>query len=392
MMALKSYGDAVVVTDAISLSHPFIKFTYVPSPPQLTIRSILENIKRISEQFNITIVHPMSLEERSAKMAHREQIKLARRLLLTFLVAVPTFIVGIVGMSLVPSSNHFRMYLEEPMWAGDVSRAIWALFFLATPVYFFAADLFHVKAIKEVLSLWKGEVSWKRRLFRFGSMNLLMSLGTTIAYFASIVLLALSAQTSPGTTGFTSTYFDSVVFLTLFLLLGRFIDAYSKAQTASAVSLLGNLRPDSVHLVDPLDDSTMETVPFDMVEVGDYVKVLPGERCSVDAIVIQGTSLLDESTLTGESRPVVRSVGDQIFAGTVNCGSSAIIGRISAIEEGSLLSSIVSIVREGQLHRAPIERVAEKITGVFVPIVTLIAVLTWIIWLALGELGVLPQS
>ncbi|ANB11018.1 Cu(2+)-transporting P-type ATPase CCC2 [Sugiyamaella lignohabitans] len=304
-------------------------------------------------------------------------------------------------MDLVPKGSKLRTYFEQPIWAGGVSRSTWALLFLSTPVYFFAADLFHTKALKEIWSLWRGGASWKRRLFRFGSMNLLMSLGITIAYFASIALLILSATSQPKEVmGYTSTYFDSVVFLAFFLLMGRCIDAYSKAQTASAVSMLGNLRPDTVNVIEPEQGQTVlsdylhnesKAVSIDMVEVGDYVKVLPGERCSVDGIIVDGQSTFDESTLTGESRPVKHGVGEEIFAGTINTGTGAVVARIKAIEEGSLLNSIVSIVREGQLHRAPIERVAEKITGIFVPVVTLIAVLTWVIWLALGLSGSLPQ-
>lgn len=396
---LREYGDAVVVDDPIALDNPFIRFTYVPHPPTITIRMILDKIKKVSPQFEVALVHPMSLEERSALLTRREQCRLLIRLVFTFIVAIPTFIIGIIGLSLAPSTTHIRMYLEESMWVGSVSRATWALFFLSTPVFFFAADTFHVKSYHEIKILWRSGVPWNRRLFKFGSMNLLISLGTSIAYFASIVLLILSARVAPGNKGYTSTYFDSVVFLTLFLLLGRFLDIYSKASTASAITLLMSLKEDTVHLIEDIQvvpDSLQSIygesrpVALDMVEVGDFVRVLPGQACSADGIIVQGRSEFNESALTGESTPVGKAVGDQVFAGTVNSGSSQVITKLIAVKGEFVIDNIIDIVRQGQLHRAPIERVAQKVVSFFVPIVTAISVLTWLIWLVLGLSGCLP--
>ena len=178
-------------------------------------------------------------------MAAAERKKILYRAIFSVVAAIPTFILGIVGMSLLPKTNSFRVYLDEPLWVGSVSRVTWAMFIISTFVYFYSANVFHTKAYKEITSLWRPGTSWRRRLFKFGSMNLLMSLGTTISYFASIALLILAAHSENSTMamqhhgqgGYTTTYFDSVVFLTMFLLLGRLLEAFSKAKTASAVSL-----------------------------------------------------------------------------------------------------------------------------------------------------------
>lgn len=401
-----TFGNAVTVEDPISRHHPYIKFTYVPNVPATTIRSILAQVKDISPEFNVKIVHPPTLEERAQEMAMRERKSLLYRAIFSVVTAIPTFILGIVGMSLLPAQNSLRVWLDEPIWAGSVARVTWALFIMATFVYFYSANAFHIKAYKEIRSLYRSGVSWKRRFFRFGSMNLLMSLGTSIAYFASIALLALSAHSKNSgmkmssdndhKIGYTTTYFDSVVFLTMFLLLGRLLEAYSKAKTASAVSLLGNLRPKTVHLIENYQGSgsASETtvVPIDMIETGDFIKVLAGMAPPADSTVIEGTSTWDESALTGESVPVEHATGTQIYAGTINAGGVPVIAKVLAVEGASMLDQIVDAVREGQLHRAPIERVADRITGIFVPLVTLIAVSTWIIWLALGLSGALPQS
>jgi cation transport ATPase len=199
----------------------------------------------------VTVSHPPSLEERAQRIQEREQKRLLRRILLALVIAIPTFILGVVFMSLVKKRNSVRAYLEEPMWAGSASRLEWALFILATPVMFFAADLFHQRSIKEIASLWRrgSTTPLYRRFTRFGSMNLLasfaflrleslafnrrgsqVSLGISIAYFASVALLGIAAS-RPRTGGATSrpmsaetttTYFDSVVFLTLFILAGTF--------------------------------------------------------------------------------------------------------------------------------------------------------------------------
>ncbi|KAK4945093.1 hypothetical protein LTR28_008092, partial [Elasticomyces elasticus] len=284
---------------------------------------------------------------------------------------------------------------------------------MATPVYFFAADVFHVRALKELRAMWRpnSKTPLLSRFYRFGSMNMLMSLGTTIAYFSSIAELAIAATSSTAMkpmNGVTSrvtgsSYFDSVVFLTMFLLIGRFLEAYSKAKTGDAVTSLGKLRPTEAILMDPTGFLTLsqeqstssaqrtQKVAVDLLEVGDVVKVLHGGSPPCDGVVVDGESKFDESSLTGESRLVAKRVGDEVFSGTVN-KDSPISVQISSVSGTSMLDQIVRVVREGQTRRAPIERVADAITGRFVPFVVLVGVSTWIIWLALGLSGALPES
>jgi Cu+-exporting ATPase len=238
-----------------------------------------------------------------------------------------------------------------------------------------------------------------RRFYRFGSMNMLMSFGTTIAYFSSIAELAIAA-TRPSdmasTTG-NSSYFDSVVFLTMFLLIGRLIEAYSKAKTGDAVTMLGKLRPTEATLVtrdgddqNPHSEPVTRQINVDLLELGDVVRVLHGGSPPCDGTVLEGESKFDESSLTGESRLVAKSIGDEVYSGTVNKDGPISI-RISGVSGASMLDQIVKVVREGQTRRAPIERVADVLTSYFVPFITLIAVSTWIIWLALGLSGALPE-
>lgn len=290
-------------------------------------------------------------------MHAREQRALLLRLISAIIVAIPTFIIGIVYMTLIPSHNETRMFFMRPMWTGNASRAEWAMFFLATPVMFYSAGQFHKRSLKELLHLWKrgSKTPVWRRFVRFGSMNLLVSMGVSIAYFASIALLALASSQSPSPTGEgdSTTYFDSVVFLTMFLLAGRFLEAYSKGRTSDAITALGKLRPSEALLLVPVDqvqtqatfsadsDADLEKgeaaddgsllgekpgmriqkVNVEVLEIGDVVRVPLGSTPPADGVVVSpGGSQFDESSLTGESRPIKKNAGDSVFVGTINRG------------------------------------------------------------------------
>ncbi len=181
MEALKALEPPVVVTKGLtSHTDPVLTVTYTPSPPHYTIRTVIsaiENAGEPSTHFKVAIHQPPSLEDRARFMQRREQRDLLCRLSFSFIAAIPTFILGIVYMTLVPANNHTRMWVEEPMWIGNVSRAEWALFFCATPVMFYSAGMFHRRSLKELYALWRkgSRVPVWKRFVRFGSMNLLVS-------------------------------------------------------------------------------------------------------------------------------------------------------------------------------------------------------------------------
>lgn len=181
MAALAAFGPSVTVDKPLtSHTDPILRITYVPSPPTFTIRTIIHAITSSSDpssSFNVVVHHPPTLESRARYMHTREQNRLLRRLVFSFIAAIPTFIIAIVYMSLVPSSNATRKFFEEPMWAGNAARVQWVLLFLATPVMFYSAGTFHRRSLKEIWALWRpGSRTpvWKR-FVRFGSMNLLVS-------------------------------------------------------------------------------------------------------------------------------------------------------------------------------------------------------------------------
>lgn len=388
-----SFGDRVAIEagkSPFSQKSPILHISYVPAPSTLTIRDIFSTISALNPAFNPSVFHPPTIEERAREMHAQERKRILFRLILCVFIAVPTFLLGIVFMSLVKSGNPTRKYLMGKMWAGNATRLNWSLFILATPVYFFAADTFHRRALKEVKSMWRpgSRTPWLHRFIRFGSMNMLISLGTSIAYFASIVELALAAtKKSPGS--MTDSYFDAVVFLTMFLLMGRFLEAYSKAKTGDAVTSLGKLRPDEAILIEA--ERSDRKINIDLLEIGDVVRVHHGTSPPFDGVVLDGNANFDESSLTGESRPVKKAIGDTVYSGTVNKGAP-IQMKITSISGTSMLDQIIAAVREGQTKRAPVERVADTITSHFVPFVIAVAIVTWVIWLALGTTGGIPKE
>ena len=195
------------------------------------------------------------------------------------------------------------------------------------------------------------------------------------------------------------TYFDTVTFLTLFILCGKYLQAYSKSKTGDAVAMLGNLRPTEALLVDQQVNTWEEdhkpsqrSISIDLLEIGDIVSIPHGASPPSDGIVDQeGTFLFDESSLTGESRPVKKMRGDIILTGSVNV-SDPVRVQVKELGGKSMLDQIIAVVRGGQAKRAPVERFADIVTSYFTPVITLIAVSTWIIWLALGQSGVLPRD
>ena len=401
----------VAIEQPPSQAEPIIKITYVPNAPDFTIRSIIATIDALNPSFSTNMYIPPSIEQRSQMMQKHEQRRLMIRLLFSFIVAIPTFLVGVVWMSLVSSTNNVRQFFEQEIWAGTATRADWVLFILATPVFFLAADVFHVRAIKEIRILWRrgSKVPVLQRLYRFGSMNLLVSLGTSIAYFASVAVLGINATESSRSPRQSSTYFDSVVFLTFFILIGRYLEAYSKAKTGNAVGMLGNLRPQEAVIVISSADALPKDWAFEVseqkqnegdekhimgtkrintnfLEVGDIVIVSHGSSPPADGIVVVGSTNFNESSLTGEARAVPKVQGDTVFSGAINVGGPISV-RITEVGGTSMLDQIVAVVREGQTKRAPVERVVDFVIGYFVPVITALAIITFVIWLSLGLSG-----
>jgi P-type Cu+ transporter len=178
MAAVESFKPQVKVISAITtFTDRVLELSYYPSPPSFTIRTILSAIASSkSPPFQVFINRPPSLEDRARSLQAIEYKALLLRLLLAAVIAIPTFVIAVVFMSLVKNGNPTKAFLMQPMWAGNASRSEWALLFLATPVQFYCANIFHWRSIKEIRALWKkgSTTPIHRRFIRFGSMNLLV--------------------------------------------------------------------------------------------------------------------------------------------------------------------------------------------------------------------------
>lgn len=154
LAALKDMSNDIQINKSPDLKHNVLKITYVPQAPEFTIRSIMTAITTAEPAIKPSVYHPPTLEERSRKIHQKEQLRILIRVLLTLVIALPTLIIGVIYMNLVSDHNSGKMFLMAPLRAG-VSRAQWALFILATPVYFLCADVFHARALKELVYMWK---------------------------------------------------------------------------------------------------------------------------------------------------------------------------------------------------------------------------------------------
>jgi Cu+-exporting ATPase len=175
----------IIHVEPPTLQDPVIRLTYEPSPPAFTIRDIVSAIVSCgSSPFKVTVHKTPTLEDRARLLRAKEKRSLLYRLVFSIIVAIPTFIIGIVFMSLVSPHDPTRIFLMEPMWSGNASRLQWSMFFLATPVMFYSAGTFHRRSMKEIYALWRrGSRTpiWKRFL-RFGSMNLLVWVSSPGSY------------------------------------------------------------------------------------------------------------------------------------------------------------------------------------------------------------------
>ena len=240
----------------------------------------------------------------------------------------------------------------------------WWQFAFATPVQFWLGGRFY-------------RAGWKALKARTGNMDLLVALGTSAAYGLSVYLLLRH-----GDDGMAHLYFEASAVVITLELLGKWLEARAKRQTTEAIRALNALRPDVARV--RRDDVETE-VPVAQVKVGDIVVVRPGERIPVDGAVTEGASEVDESLITGESLPVAKHEGDRVTGGAVNAQGLLVV-RTSAVGAETMLARIVRLVESAQARKAPIQRLVDRVSEVFVPIVIGIALVTLVAWgIATGD-------
>ena len=238
----------------------------------------------------------------------------------------------------------------------------WLQWLLATPVQFYLGARFY-------------QAGWHAARALTGNMDLLVALGTSAGYGLSLWLWwSAPAGHTP------HLYFEASAVVISLVLLGKWLEARAKRQTTAAIRALHALRPDSAHLL--TRDGEVD-VPLHEIMVGDRLVVRPGERIALDGLLLEGSTHVDESMLTGEPLPVLREPGSQLTGGAIN-GEGRIVMQVQAVGAQTLLARIIRLVEDAQAAKAPIQRLVDQVAAVFVPVVLLVALLTLLGWLWAG--------
>jgi len=299
----------------------------------------------IPEEIAVT---PESREREQAERA-REIARLGVKLVVGALLAVPVLLGSMTDL-----------FPWAPAWLRD-PRLLWLL---TTPVQFWVGGQFHVAFLRELRH-------------RTTSMNTLVSIGTNAAYFFSVaVTLWPHAFMAAG----AMPYFEASALLMTFLVLGRWLEARARGGTSEAIRRLVALQPRTARLAEPGGE---RDVPIGEIVPGDLLRVRPGERIAVDGLVVEGASSVDESMLTGESLPVERGPGAPVVGGSIN-RTGTFTFRATRVGRDTVLARIVRLVEEAQGSKAPIQRLADRVASVFVPVVLGIAALTFAAWMLWG--------
>lgn len=267
-------------------------------------------------------------------------------------------------------------------WVGDAvpqTASNWIQLALATPVVLWAGWPFFVRG-------------WASVRTRNLNMFTLIAMGTGVAWLYSVIATiapgifpdsfrASSGMADDMSAGAVDVYFEAAAVITVLVLLGQVLELRAREQTSGAIKALLDLAPTTARRVRP--DGKDEEIGLEDVQIGDKLRVRPGEKVPVDGEVLDGRTSLDESLVTGESMPVTKTTGDTVIGGTINA-TGALLMRADRIGRDTMLSRIVALVAEAQRSRAPIQRMADRVAGIFVPVVIAIAALAFATWAAVG--------
>lgn len=329
--------NTAVSDAAVNLATEKARVTY--DEKQTNEGELLKNVEQAG--FKGAVIDSKTSFASAHKNKARQQQNEKRLLILSTLLTLPL----VLPMLLMP----FDLHLMPPAWAQLL---------LATPVQFFIGARFYRAGFSALKA-------------KTGNMELLVALGTSAAFFLSLYLMSTHQAGHE-----LHLYFESSAVIITLVLFGKYMESGAKRQTASAIKALEKLRPTKARIL--IDGKTQERA-LDEVKVGDIVVTLPGERIAMDAQIIQGTSSVDESLITGESLPQYKSVGDVIIAGAQNI-DGALHAKVSALGAQSMLSKIIEMVENAQMHKAPVQRLVDKVAAVFVPAVLVIALVTFVAW------------
>lgn len=289
-------------------------------------------------------------DENAVELQEEEQrkrfSKLKRKTIWAWILAIPMILISMV-------------FMEMP-YAHEV------MLILALPVIFVLGNSFYVNA-------------WKQLKLRRSNMDTLVALSTSIAFLFSLFNTFFPQfWTSRGLQ--PHVYYEAATVIIAFVLLGKLMEERAKGNTSAAIRKLMGLQPKTASLV---RNGEEETVLISQLQVNDLIRVHPGEQIPVDGTLAEGYSFVDESMITGEPIAAEKNIGDQVLAGTINQKGSFVL-KAAKVGKETVLANIIRMVQEAQGSKAPVQRIVDRITAIFVPVVLLISVLTFIVWISLG--------
>jgi Cu+-exporting ATPase len=288
-----------------------------------------------------------------------ELVDMTRRFWIGLVLSIP-----VVALEMGGHLTNLHMLLGQGL-------ANWAQFVIATPVVLWAGWPFFVRG-------------WQSIVTRHLNMFTLIAMGTGVAWVYSVVATiapAIFPSTFRGQEGAVAVYFEAAAVITVLVLLGQVLELRAREQTSGAIRALLDLAPKMARRIKA--DGSEEDVPLDLVAAGDRLRVRPGEKVPVDGALLEGRSSLDESMVTGESMPVTKEPGATVIGGTVN-QTGAFVMRADKVGRDTMLAQIVQMVAAAQRSRAPIQRLADQVSGWFVPAVIAIALVAFAAWAIYG--------
>ncbi|KAM4862313.1 copper-transporting ATPase 2 [Urocitellus parryii] len=310
---------------------------------------------------------------------HKMEIKQWKKSFLCSLVfGIP--VMGIMIYMLIPSKDSQEVMVLDHNIIPGLSILNLIFFILCTFVQFLGGWYFYVQAYKSLRH-------------KSANMDVLIVLATSIAYAYSIVILVVAiaekAEKSP------VTFFDTPPMLFVFIALGRWLEHVAKSKTSEALAKLMSLQATEATVVTLGEDNLIireEQVPMELVHRGDIIKVVPGGKFPVDGKVLEGNTMADESLITGEAMPVTKKPGSTVIAGSINAHGSVLI-KATHVGNDTTLAQIVKLVEEAQMSKAPIQQLADRFSGYFVPFIIIISTLTLVVWIIIGfiDFGVVQK-
>ncbi len=330
------------VTDAnVNFASERLLVDYIPSI--VSLDTIVSEIRKIG--FDLIVADEGQDEKEVEEIARHSEIKdQMQKFIVGVVFALPLFIISMSrDFGLIGSWSHAP-------WVN------WFFLFLATPVQFYTGLDYYIGAYKNLRN-------------KTTNMDVLIALGSSVAYFYSLAILVL-----PGLDGHV--YFETSAVIITLIKFGKLLEARTKGKTGGAIKKLIGLQPKTAFV---MENGEEKQIPISMVKLGDIVVIRPGERIPVDGVIIEGRSAIDESMLSGESLPVDKVKDDMVTGGTVN-GEGLLKFEATRVGKDTALSQIIRLVQEAQGSKAPIQALADRVAAVFVPAVIGTAVITFGIW------------